>query len=156
MKYLIILLNVFIFSLKGFSQSIILGSFLSGMSSLEPKEISLDYSVGAPFLFSNDNTPTMTMGIHQPGKIQKEHKTQSELKIFPNPVHDNLNLEFDAAHENILVQIYNLDGKVVLEEFFSSGLKLNLNCNFLNPGLYCIKVIENGNSRYRNQKLVKF
>ena len=52
--------------------------------------------------------------------IEPENSTNYSLLLFPNPVIDNLNLQFDSQFDNkVELQIINCLGKVVLQQTLS-------------------------------------
>ena len=77
----------------------------------------------------------------------------STLKItaMPNPASDQLvfNLNLEEKKENLSIQIYSIDGKL-LEELVNTGLllpgahQIGYNVNHLSDGIYMYKVIANG------------
>lgn len=83
-----------------------------------------------------------TEGIFQVELILgKEQKLPLEVNLYPNPVHDRLQLDLFRA--DISVEVYDLQGKLHLSEIFrESNLsgKHNLDMKGLHPGTYLVKV----------------
>jgi len=71
------------------------------------------------------------------------------FKVFPNPVHDILNLKLPGSVEKNLIQISDLNGKVIKEASFSEGDPQTLFLGNLIPGTYFISS-SNGKIRYVN------
>ena len=63
---------------------------------------------------------------------------QSEIIFYPNPATDFLYFQIDN-HESVLIQMINLDGKIVLEQTSSDPLT-KLNVEVLNSGTYIVKI----------------
>jgi uncharacterized delta-60 repeat protein len=74
-----------------------------------------DYPVGVPPGFQSEN-----------------------LKIFPNPVVDNLNIDNPSGATNGNLSIYNITGLEILN-LPITGPKLSINVSFLQDGVYIIK-----------------
>jgi hypothetical protein len=64
-----------------------------------------------------------------------------ELEVYPNPVSDELHIQ--NADFNSIVEVYNLQGKLVLTEKIDANNTLNV--SRLNPGLYMLKASERSN-----------
>jgi len=75
-----------------------------------------------------------------------------ELQIFPNPVSDTLYLRGDWSHPGAVVQIVDLQGRVVSEEPVSAR---ELNVSKLPPGSYTLRIISKTGSPLKQQKFVK-
>ncbi len=77
------------------------------------------------------------MGVYEFGSNPlsiKDNTFLSDLKIFPNPVKNNIFIE--SKEEVIKIEVYNLLGKKVLEKENSNFVDLSL----LKPNMYLIKV----------------
>jgi len=77
------------------------------------------YGYGIP-TFASLNDPDVVLG-------QNEDLTNknSQIRIFPNPVASSLHIEIDEklfiSNESLNLQIYNLQGKLILEEILKSN-----------------------------------
>jgi hypothetical protein len=71
--------------------------------------------------------------------IDSELSSQAELAIYPNPVSDILNINFPENSQNNLIQVYDISGKLVIEQKESSSNAL-VNFDGLQKGLYIIKI----------------
>ena len=84
----------------------------------------------------NSNTATVTITVNQTLGIE-EH-TNSNFKVYPNPVQDILNIDVDRFIKE--VQIYSLNGKLVRKII---NLPHNsLQVKELQAGIYILKIIE--------------
>ncbi|MBP7496155.1 MAG: T9SS type A sorting domain-containing protein [Bacteroidales bacterium] len=62
------------------------------------------------------------------------------FNIFPNPVRDILYLNFNTKNfKNLIISIYDIDGKKVYSSCYDISSNLSLNLNFLKDGIYLIK-----------------
>jgi hypothetical protein len=78
----------------------------------------------------------------------------SNIRIFPNPVNDNLYIEpIDlVTNTNLQIRIYSLDGKIVYDNLYKN---INhIQTAFLNKGLYIVEIMNNGNI-IKREKIVK-
>jgi photosystem II stability/assembly factor-like uncharacterized protein len=87
----------------------------------------------------------------------KEDKNARNISIFPNPVSDILNIELnDPNEDDVLVNVFALDGKLILSKSYPSNNKRNITVNFsgFSKGIYfvnlcgsdhseCFKVLKN-------------
>ena len=68
----------------------------------------------------------------------------SNLKLYPNPVNDILNIKFSTSNiENVELYIFDVMGKVVIRHSFKVNNDFNLhrlNIESLNSGIYSIKI----------------
>ena len=73
----------------------------------------------------------------------------SVKKVFPNPTTGMASIEVNA---NTTIQIFNTLGKIVYQKEFISEELASIDINNLNPGIYSLKTICNGDSK--SQKLI--
>ncbi|MFB6317064.1 T9SS type A sorting domain-containing protein [Saccharicrinis sp. FJH54] len=62
------------------------------------------------------------------------------ITIYPNPSSGILNIRLKAVYKKIQVDVYDLTGKMVLNEIFNDKYEVALSVNNLLPGTYIIKV----------------
>ena len=63
-----------------------------------------------------------------------------ELKVFPNPTTNELNVQLDKASATSTVSIFDLQGKLIKETKFVNQKLLNVNVSDINAGSYMVKV----------------
>lgn len=80
------------------------------------------YGYGIP-TFARMNNPDLVLGQENEDLTNKD----TQIRIFPNPVKSSLNIEIDEklfiANETLNLQIYNLQGQLILEEVLKSSKK---------------------------------
>ena len=76
------------------------------------------------------------------------NKPVRAIKIYPNPVTDNLTLYFDKTLENATVQVYDGNGKLVFISEDQDGKTLNLDIADFSKGNYLINVADNQYNYY--------
>jgi hypothetical protein len=71
---------------------------------------------------------------------------KSELKIYPNPVTDNMNIEYNLnKSSNIMINIYDITGRIIksidLSNQPSGNHKFIIDCNSFYSGTYFVQLI---------------
>jgi len=62
-------------------------------------------------------------------------------KSYPNPVVDEVTIEFDnPANEEVELSIYTEESRNVYRQSFIGQDKINVNAEFLEPGIYIYKL----------------
>jgi hypothetical protein len=77
-----------------------------------------------------------------------------ELEIFPNPVHDNITLNFPRLETNeVVFTIFDFTGKLIVQKGKISTEQSHIDVSFLKEGIYIIQIeIEN---QFYNYKFIK-
>jgi len=79
---------------------------------------------------------------------------ETELKIFPNPFTNQLNLEGSSSAEFAFCKLFSLSGKLVFEHHFAGTSSQTMQLPDLNPGLYLLNLVtENG--KILNKKVLR-
>lgn len=69
------------------------------------------------------------------------HAEEQTLLLYPNPVAGELNLQFGAAVDNAVIEIYDIPGKVVYRQYVQGPWsKHKLSVIALAPGTYIVKI----------------
>ncbi len=69
---------------------------------------------------------------------------QANIKVFPNPIYDVLNINIPMLNSKASLELYNINGKLLLSaEFFTKEYILK-NLDKLAPGNYFLKLFVNG------------
>lgn len=81
----------------------------------------------------------------------KETQALRNVKLYPNPVKDELTVEFNAPSAgNYLLQIFSLEGKLLqsTRESANGGSNLNnLNISYLPAGMYLLRIQTDGQTK---------
>ena len=100
-------------------------------------------------LISKNNTST---------KINSSTATINDIKLYPNPVHDNLNISLkNPSDKKLTVQIYNSIGQLISQEQFDTlgqDELLQVTFRHFSKGNYLVKLIA-GNNILLTSKIVK-
>jgi hypothetical protein len=74
-----------------------------------------------------------------PDAIAEQNKNVNDLKVFPNPASDNINLSWNASNADL--RIMNIQGQIVMNRSFPNTNQTNLNVKTLSSGTYLIQLI---------------
>jgi len=87
--------------------------------------------------------------------VTKVTNTENNLsfEMFPNPSTDYLTINIGKQSGDFTVEIYSLEGKLVLQKNVQTGVNTNINLEGIKTGLYLIKVVSENNEQV--QRLVK-
>ncbi len=77
--------------------------------------------------------------------------SNTDLRLFPNPLKDNLFIEFPAKTFNI--KILSVDGKIMFYKKNENSNMLEINTKEFNPGVYFIKI--KSDNDFRILKIIK-
>ncbi len=77
------------------------------------------------------------------GTATKDFNANNELTVYPNPVHNILNIDFNGTEGIADIQLFNMNGVQVLSGK-SSAQKTQMNFSKLPSGIYLMKVLKNG------------
>jgi choice-of-anchor B domain-containing protein len=91
----------------------------------------------------------------QPSSTNPIENLSANMKIYPNPFHESLRIEYELTTENATLAIYNTIGQVVENHFINNKngvLEIGQN---LNNGVYFVRIIQNGKVS-SVEKIVKF
>ena len=106
----------------------------------------------------------LTQGFQQPfisvTGIKKLEEKNLEIKVFPNPASDFLNVRFIATEKiDLIIELIDLNGKVLLnEKVVTYPLITQISLKYVKPGSYFLRIrTVNGEilEIYKIQKIVK-
>jgi len=84
--------------------------------------------------------------------INSEYLSDSEFKVYPNPVSDIMKIEYEALNGDEKIFVIDALGKIIMESKLTSD-NTELDVSFLNPGIYFVKVISG--SKISTTKVIK-
>lgn len=117
----------------------------------ENEGMKLSFTVGEYFTETiSSKDLILTQGFQQPdGKVLKTVKlpdnTLVTLSVFPNPVIDNLNIQYFGDEEtDVKIQIYDIFGKSVavkdIRTIARQQIQYSVDLQSLKPGFYVVRV----------------
>lgn len=81
----------------------------------------------------------------------EQKQLSDEISIYPNPSSDVLNIEFISIKEDLNIEIYSVEGKLIKTENFNNTSKVRLNLN-IRKGIYYLKI----NEKSDIHRIIKF
>ena len=132
------------FALNLVAQNVPKQVFSSGGESLTNSSQTLLFTIGEPIVGLVENNMTVNQGFLATASIDQmvsvaEQLTSMEIKLYPNPVHHNLNIILNDTSDPINLLLFDASGKQILSK------KLNmvhntLDTSLLPAGLYLVNL----------------
>lgn len=74
------------------------------------------------------------------GESQSDYVEQyiTDLRIYPNPVNEIIEIDLDRNYERILLQIWDIAGRSILNKEYSKSQLIRINVSGLANGFYFI------------------
>jgi hypothetical protein len=118
----------------------------------------LDWTLGELSTSSlNNGSNSLSQGFHQGNlnvtSIDNFDDTYG-LTIFPNPAIDLLQIKFEKANENNLIELFSTEGKLLLTQESNYATLCQLDMSKYDIGTYLIK-IHNKNTKGKSYRIVK-
>lgn len=81
--------------------------------------------------------------------------TGNEMNVFPNPSNGKVTVAFDVLNANTSIEVYNIDGKLILKKsnLVQANKTLELDLSNEAKGVYLLKVL-NGDNGILNKKIL--
>lgn len=120
---------------------------------------SVTYTIGETnYITSTGTGGQVTQGLQQPFEIYLLEAESAELNIavslFPNPASEKIIISVESSvTENLRYQLYDMDGKLLIEKKMESGQADILMRDYASA-TYFVKVINNNNES-KNFKIIK-
>ncbi|MFA5416973.1 MAG: T9SS type A sorting domain-containing protein [Bacteroidales bacterium] len=105
------------------------------LSSLELLKVYVD-SIRAKYIQNTDDFGTQYLGVDETLDQPKR------LKIFPNPVEDLLQVEYNQKSQQAVYAIYDLYGRLLRSGNTNTSSQFTINVSELKSGLYVISVLD--------------
>ncbi len=77
----------------------------------------------------------------------------SEIKVFPNPVTDNLNIALENACDEVTVKLTSISGQTVYSAVYGQTNSIQISTESLSPGIYILNIGVDGS--WDTVKLIK-
>ena len=104
------------------------------------------------FVQQDDSTPCNALGCEIVSVINYENEMR-DIKIFPNPARDYINVENDLISDPARIRIVNSSGAVLWEINNDLNSLTGINIDNLSPGIYYVQI--NSGSKLLTEKFVK-
>lgn len=83
------------------------------------------------------DTMTKTISI---AHLENKDALLEQIEIYPNPVKDKLSISLNSTYHNILLELYDLNGKLMLTTKHKQGKDLKADMSHLSSGIYLMKL----------------
>ncbi|MXV39261.1 T9SS type A sorting domain-containing protein [Flavobacteriaceae bacterium Ap0902] len=92
--------------------------------------------------------------IYNNRNLSVQEIQNNKITIYPNPVVDKIVLSNFDSFENLKIEIFDLQGKLILKREENSG-KREFDLSGLKSGVYIITVLNTANEKLISKKLIK-
>lgn len=99
--------------------------------------------------------PEFVDAIWGPGVGLGELNISFDTKVFPNPVADILYVNMQADVKNIVLELFNCNGKLMIREDLESAGQNQIDCSTLPAGIYFVKIMDEQSGGYNVSKISK-
>ncbi|MDB4088531.1 T9SS type A sorting domain-containing protein [Flavobacteriales bacterium] len=86
-------------------------------------------------------------------KLTLEENSIKEIKVYPNPFLDEINIDFEDNQVEGMIKILNISGRVIIEKRINNHKKMRVNLSEVPSGVYIVSLESNEQKRYA--KIVK-
>ncbi|MDW3211826.1 MAG: T9SS type A sorting domain-containing protein [Reichenbachiella sp.] len=155
MRHLINLLALLLyFSYSSFAQSVI----SNGGEIFQNNQIHLAWTIGEPLneTYSESNL-ILSQGFHQSAQeaLTTSVDALQSFSIYPNPTQRSLQIQSQIRIEELIVEMYNVDGKLVLQSSHFNFIKTQINVTHLSSGIYTLFLKYDPSSPAKISKIIK-
>lgn len=108
--------------------------------------------LGGNFEINNDSSlsylveylePSFTDTCSQPFRVP-ENANESNISVYPNPVKDYLYINLESEINEVSIQIYDIEGRMITDENLKSSSNIiKIDTKALSYGTYFVKLISN-------------
>lgn len=123
----------------GFPSNMPARSYVDSWCSYSSNEVTINWN--APLFYSTVALSSIAEKLTLSNNTPELSKTVSTLSVYPNPSNEYVNIQLNNA-SNLLINIYSLEGKLVLSEDYDTARALNVAA--LSKGLYFISTVSEG------------
>lgn len=155
-KFLLSNLVLLVFLSEAGAQTLKRESVSSSGSSVIINGASLQQTIGQPYGTNSNygNKTRFNPGFQQPVFRIETIKTTINAKVFPNPASNQVTIETLKMLENVLVQIMDMNGKLVLNEKLNEFSSYAINCSDWSNGMYLITLSDAKSDLYSSKLII--
>lgn len=96
---------------------------------------------------SGDVIVTESVSFNESSGVGISEAELAQLVVYPNPVEDEINIAMKDIDEEIMVTMFDVQGRKVVEERFDAeNIKINVASKNLNTGVYFLQIEAGGNT----------
>ncbi|MCK5539196.1 MAG: T9SS type A sorting domain-containing protein [Bacteroidales bacterium] len=87
-------------------------------------------------------------------KLQEDTFTNINLKVYPNPATYTVTIESSETINDVLFQVVDINGKLILNEKINEMKTHSINCETWINGVYFISLSNNQNNKYSTKLII--
>ena len=136
--------------------------FSTSGKSVSNSNLKLDFTIGEPIILTKSNgTTTLTQGFHQPTyqfitKVSQSLKDIAEIKLFPNPTNEYLQIEINKMNNlKLEYDIIDLTGKYLMNNVKILNEQTKLNIKDFPSGTYFIQIRKENENQATTYSIIK-
>jgi len=113
-------------------------------------------TIGQPYGTTSyyNNKIRYNPGFQQPVFSLETIKSSINATVFPNPTSNQITIETALVLENVIIQIMELSGKLVLNEKINQFKSYTINCAAWSNGVYLIALSDSKNNLYSSKLII--
>ena len=146
----------FVFYSIGSAQTLKRQCVASTGSYVTENGVTLQQTIGQPYGTSPyySNTTRFTPGFLQPVFRIEIIKSNINATIFPNPTANQVTIETTIILENVLIQIVDFTGKILLNQKMAEFKTYTIDCSNWSSGAYVISLADSKNNLYSSKLII--
>lgn len=116
----------------------------------------LQQTIGQPYGTTSyySNTTRFNPGFLQPVFRIENIKSSIEATIFPNPTSNQVTIESSIILENVIIQIVDINGKILLNQKINEFKTYTVDCSNWSSGVYLISLADSKSSLYSSKLII--
>lgn len=116
----------------------------------------IQQTIGQPYGTTSyySNTTRFNPGFLQPVFRIENIKTSINATIFPNPTSNQITIETTIILENVVVQIVDINGKLLLNKKIDELKSYTIDCSDWSSGAYLISLSDSKNALYSSKLII--
>ncbi|NNC95927.1 MAG: T9SS type A sorting domain-containing protein [Chitinophagales bacterium] len=122
-------------------------------------EVQISWTIGEPVVTTQgSNDYIVTQGFHQTNmKITAIEDFDKDVivKVFPNPVASYFNVEFEQISNEMLLTVFDINGRVVEAISTTNDVKYSFDVSYLPSGTYTLVISDIGQKTIKTFKIIK-
>lgn len=118
--------------------------------------ITLQQTIGQPYGTTSyySSTTRFNPGFLQPVFRIENIRSSIDAIIFPNPTSNQVTIESSILLENVLIQIVDINGKILLNQKVYEFKTYTIDCSNWSSGIYVISLADSKSSLYSSKLII--
>lgn len=147
---------LFVFFSKGNTQTLKRQGIASAGNCMLENGTTVQQTIGQPYGTTSNysNRTRYNPGFQQPVFSLTPITHLINATVFPNPASQQITIETNLTLENVIVQIIDMSGKLVLNEKINEFKSYTINCVDWSNGVYLITLSDSKNNLYSSKLII--